>query len=700
MLKKDFISIVSVDSIQESLIEAYTSWNEGKSAHAEKLCQDVLAEFPTQPDALHLMGIIAHATQRTELAIEYLRKACESPIAPAQYFTNLAEILRQHGQLAEARVFGGKALMLDESLPSGLFNFGRILQDLKEFKESASYFERTIAADPANAQAHFYLARSYVAAGEFENAIDKHLKAIEIDPNYAQYYSSLAALYFDSLLYSDSIATAQKALDLDPTIAEAYLNIANVESERFNLKAALVWVDALLEFDPLNIRALNNHARIHTKLEQFDAAFTSIELALETRPDDVASMNSKGDIFEAMGNPTEAINMFESAIALGGPAINISKVRLAFAHVQEGRISQGLELFKEVLEQTSNNVGAWRGLVDIVKFQTGDAEIQQMESLLEPNAGLTIRDRMSHHFSLGKVYLDTGDSVKAFHHLNLANEMKRSTLNFDAQKYAETVNQTIGSFTAEFIAKNKSKLDSPLSHAPIFVLGMPRSGTTLLEQILSSHPMVRGAGELRYIAQISDDVEGYPVIPSTFNSTQAQELGQVYLDKISPKLDGRERLVDKMPGNFMHAGLIRTILPNAKIIHSRRNAVDTCLSLYSKHFGGSHHYCYNMTDLGNYYQSYMTLMAHWRAVLPASHFLEVDYEDVVDDIETQAHRILDYLGLPWDPVCLDFYKTERTVKTASVNQVRKPIYSSSSGRWKKHAKQLQPLIDALGPYGI
>jgi hypothetical protein len=228
---------------------------------------------------------------------------------------------------------------------------------------------------------------------------------------------------------------------------------------------------------------------------------------------------------------------------------------------------------------------------------------------------------------------------------------------------------------------------------------MPRSGTTLLEQILSSHPKVSGAGELKFIGQIATDIEGFPLMPESFNSIQAQELGGIYLDKIAPMLKGREHLVDKMPGNFLHAGLIHTILPHAKIIHSRRNAVDTCLSLYSKNFEG-HHYCYSMTDLGNYYQSYMVLMEHWRKVLPANHFLEVDYENVVDDIEKQARRILDYLSLPWDPVCLDFYKKEGTVKTASLNQVRQPIYTSSSGRWKQHEKQLQSLINALGSYGI
>jgi len=694
------MSTLSIDSVQELLNKAYQSWNEGDSTQAEDLCQSVLAEAPDQPDALHLMGIIAHATQRPDLAIDYLRQACQSPIAPAQFFTNLAEILRQQGQLAEAKLLGQQALALDESLPSGLFNFGRILQDLKEFKESSLYFRRAISLDPENAQSYFYLAHSDMASGSLKEVEENFLKAIEKDPNFAKCYSSLAVFYFNSLLYPQALEYSQKALDLDPTIAEAYLNIADIESDRHSMKIALVWVDALLEFEPHHIRALNTRAWLCSRMERFDDAFASVNLALDIKPNDVGTLNAKGNIYETMGKPEEAVATFERAASIGEIASNVSVSRLGKVHVQEGRTAEGLTLFNQALEINPRNIGAWVGLTDIVKFQAGDANISKMESLLDSEIGLHVKDAMCIHFALGKAYLDTGDSSKAFHHLNLANQMKRSTLNFDPQKFADRIKEFTEIFTAEFIKQHQSQLNSPLSHAPIFVLGMPRSGTTLLEQILSSHPMISGAGELNFIGMLTDEIEDYPVLPTSFSSIEAEALGQIYLDKIAPMLKGREYLVDKMPGNFLHAGLIHMILPHAKIIHSRRNPVDTCLSLYTKHFGGSHPYCYNMTDLGNYYQSYLALMAHWREVLPASHFLEVDYENVVDDIEMQTRRVLDYLDLPWDPVCLDFYKTERTVKTASVNQVRKPIYSSSSGRWKKHADQLQPLINALGPYGI
>jgi tetratricopeptide (TPR) repeat protein len=694
------VSTAYIDSIQEYLNQAYDFWGSGELVQAEQLCQTVLSEHPSQVDALHLMGIIAHATQRSDLAIQYLRQACHSPIAPAQYFANLAEILRQEGQLLEAKIIGKKALTLDTNLPSGLFNFARILQDLKELAESCIYFESAIVADSANTQAYFYLANSYNSLGKLQKAKENWLKAIDKDPNHAQAYSKLAVFYLDSLLYPEAMECSQKALDIDPALAEAYLTIASVESERYNHKTALVWIDALLEFDPRNIDGLNARAKVCGKLEQFDEAFASIQLAFDVMPNNLQTLIAKGEVFEALGNPQEAMECFKKAISLGGPLSNGARIKLAGTLVQEGKNDEGLMLFKQALEKNIRAIGAWRGFADIVKFQTGDANIEKMESLLESEISLNARDTMSIHFTLGKAHLDLNDSQKAFYHLNLANQMKRTTVQFDQEKFAERVQRLVEGFTAEFIEQNASPENSSLSHAPIFVLGMPRSGTTLIEQILSSHPMVKGAGELRYMGQLTDQIEGYPHFPPTFTGTQSQELGEIYLDKIAPMLDGKDYLVDKMPGNFMNAGLIRMVLPHAKIIHSRRNAVDTCLSMYSKHFGGFHPYCYNMTDLGNYYQSYQVLMAHWREVLPASHFLEVDYENVVDDIETQTRRMLDFLGLPWDPICLDFYKNERTVKTASVNQVRKPIYSSSSGRWKKHAEQLQPLIAALGPYGI
>jgi hypothetical protein len=238
------------------------------------------------------------------------------------------------------------------------------------------------------------------------------------------------------------------------------------------------------------------------------------------------------------------------------------------------------------------------------------------------------------------------------------------------------------------------------STMPVFVLGMPRSGTTLIEQILASHPKVTGAGELSALRLSVENAGPFPAWIEALDCANAPEeklraCGQSYLARVAPLAEGRAHVIDKMPGNFMYAGLIPLILPGAKIIHVRRNPVDTCLSCYTKLFGGQQPFAYDQTELGIFYGQYERLMSHWRGLLNDDCFIEVEYEAVVDDLETQARRLIEFLGLPWDDACLNFHENRRVVRTASVNQVRKPIYRTSKGRWHAYAPYLGPLLETL-----
>ncbi len=225
---------------------------------------------------------------------------------------------------------------------------------------------------------------------------------------------------------------------------------------------------------------------------------------------------------------------------------------------------------------------------------------------------------------------------------------------------------------------------------------MPRSGTTLIEQILSSHPMVHGAGELSILGTLAEKTGSFPSSVPTMAPERFGALGAAYLAQVAGRSRGRGRVVDKLPSNFLFAGLIRLMLPDARIIHCRRDPVDTCLSCYTKLFVGDVPFAYDLTELGRFHRDYQALMAHWRKVLPASRFLEVDYEAVVEDIEREARRMLNFLGLPWNDAVLRFHETERPVRTASVNQVREPLYRTSVGSWKTYAAELGPLLKALG----
>ena len=247
--------------------------------------------------------------------------------------------------------------------------------------------------------------------------------------------------------------------------------------------------------------------------------------------------------------------------------------------------------------------------------------------------------------------------------------------------------------------RGKAGLGNP-SAAPIFIVGMPRSGTTLIEQILASHPKVFGAGELREMANLAGRIGGadaaaFPEAVQALSGEELRRIGEQYVQAVTRLAPGAERITDKMPGNFSLAGLIHLALPNARIIHACRDPRDTAFSCFSLLFSGTLEFTYDLAELGRYYRAYLKLMAHWREVLPQGIMLEVQYEDVVRDLESQARRIIAHCGLEWDDACLSFYKTERSVRTASATQVRQPIYQSSIGRWRLHEEELQPLLREL-----
>jgi hypothetical protein len=241
------------------------------------------------------------------------------------------------------------------------------------------------------------------------------------------------------------------------------------------------------------------------------------------------------------------------------------------------------------------------------------------------------------------------------------------------------------------------------SRMPIFVIGMPRSGTTLIEQIIASHPLVHGAGELQTFNDVILTVRGpdgnplrYPDFMPALDAAALRQIGARYVADVRKLAPSGERVTDKMPSNYYFAGFIHLALPNAKIIHSIRNPVDTCISCFSKLFTAEQNHTYDLAELGRYYKRYETLMSHWRRVLPAKTILDIRYEDVVADLEKQARRIIDYCGLPWDDRCLSFHETDRPVRTASATQVRQPIYKSAVGRWRVYEGQLEPLLRGLG----
>lgn len=681
-------------NIGDALMRANQHWNAGQADQAEMACQQVLALWPGQSDAMHLLGLMAHAYGNLDLAIAHLRQACMAPRAPAVYSSNLAEMCRQKGLLAEGEQAARRAVAMDPRQAGAWNNLGIIVQEQGKLDESRQCLQRVLELEPDNAQAHNNMANTCKHLGLLDQAERHWMRALELVPNYAETYSNLSNLMTDRAEYDRAADYARRAIEINPRLADAYLNLAAVETARMRHQDALRWLEALVGFAPAHPSGLAALALSLKQLDQLPRAIETAHRAVAAGPENPEAFHALGQVLQADGQFDAALAAYDQAAALPGMAQEKALVSRAVLHMELGRKDQALAAFADATAAYPASATALFNQADLRRFKPGDPAVARMEALLGPGGLQSPNDRMLLHFALGKAYLDMGESSQAFHHFDAGNAMKRQSISYDPDATEAWVGSITETFTADLLASNGGR--GAMSAMPVFVLGMPRSGTTLIEQILASHPSVHGAGELRHMQRLVDEIGVFPGAVSGLPPARLAAMGRAYLDRIQPLARGRRHVVDKMPSNFLYAGLIRLILPDAKIIHTRRDPVDTCLSCYSKLFAAEQAFTYDQAELGRFHAAYQKLMAHWRSVLPPSHFLEVDYEAVVDDVEGKTWRMLDFLGLPRDAACLDFHRTERPVLTASVNQVRQPIYRTSAGRWKAHAAHLQPLLAALG----
>lgn len=681
-------------TLPEALARAHAHWTAGQAAQAEQLCQRILAVHAEQPDALHLLGLMAYAYGRLDKAVDLLRRVCAAPHVAASYLSDFAEMCRQRGLLEEGEAAARRAVTQAPDMAAGWNNLGIILQEMGRYAESRACLEKVLAMQPENPEILNNLGNTCSRQGETVLAERYWRQALALKPDYAKAHSNLAKLLAERRQYDEALELGRRAIALDPQFADAYINLAALEMERGRYPEALKWLDALLAVRADHAVALAARALVLGKLERPTEALASAEEAVRHAPNNAEGQYAYGSALQALGRPQEALAAYERAATCPGTKAEDALVARAVLFMEQGRKREAEEAFERALARFPQSVNAWYSWADLKKFGPGDPLIPRMQALFDRGEDLLPQARMALHFALGKAYLDAGDSVQAFWHLDRGNAQKRATFTYEAAATSRFMADIADVFSRDLFAHRPGA--GAESSRPVFVVGMPRSGTTLTEQILASHHAVCGAGELSHLQRVVAGIADYPHAVRRATAGAPRTWGEAYLECVTPLAQGALYVVDKMPANFLHAGFIHLALPQARIIHCRRNAVDTCLSCYSKLFSGEQRFSYNQEELGRFYRDYERLMDHWRAVLPPTHFLEVDYEAIVEDLETEARRMLTFLGLDWDPACLEFHKTKRAVRTASVNQVREPIYKTSAGRWRAHAQQLQPLLTALG----
>jgi len=672
-----------------------------KYAQAERVCRQIISSRPDNADAHNVLGVSLNAQGKGEEAITQLGRAVKLAPHAANLHANLGEVLRQNGKLDEASKSLEKAVELDPKNAQALNNLGIIQYDRRKYKDAVDYYRRALDSQPHMAEALNNLGNALRVIGDSEGAMSAYQDALTYREVYPEAYNNLGTLLLADNKTAEAEHALRKAIAQNPHYIEAYNNLAtSLAGQKKDVDALRLLGDAL-KIAPKNVQTLLITAKIQLRRGNHVAAEQATRLAVQEQPENAEALTVLGQVLHETDRYDEAIEVLEKAVNANPnspEALNFYGVALKSV----GRLDEARDLIVKALKMNSGMWGGYANLNDLVDFSTGvgDELFGQMDAIFQAAKKTDTDPFIPLHFAYGKALEDRGEHERALKHYITGGKMKRAQL-----EYSEA--ETFGFFDAIREAFPKEVFENRTyqgisDERPVFIIGMPRSGSTLVEQILSSHPDVYGAGEVKYLSralgQLRDRFPSLPKFPEMMGKVtpaQMDIVGKKYLEALSNGAGKAKRITDKLLTNYFFVGLIHMLYPNAKFVNTQRDPVDTCLSGFTKLFKDDMPHSYDLAELGRYYGKYRELMEHWEKVLPKGVLKTVQYEDVVADTEKEAKALIKFIGLEWDPKCVDFHKSDRPVKTASVAQVRKPIYKTSVKRWKKYGEGLQPLVDAI-----
>lgn len=623
-----------------------------------------------------------------------------------------AEQCLARGEITEAEAVCRRLLRAHPKLGAAEHFLGVIAHHAGRPDEAIAHVRRAVELEPRVALFHANLGEMLRLAGRVEAAAAEARRALELDPDNAPALNNLGITLFDQGKFEEALGNYDRAIALKGDYAESHSNRGNALQRLQRFSDAETAYRRALELRPNFVAALHNLGTCLLEQQKVAEAEAAAQRALTLDANSSGALNLMGRIAFQRGATPASVGYFRRALGLD-PNLAEAYNNLGNALRELGRLDEAEVAFREAIRLQPETPGYYGSLAAARTVKRGDPMIAALQALAEKSAALPAADRVQLNFALGKTYADLGEPDRAIAHLLAGNAGKRAMISYDEAATFTFFDLIEAAFTPQLVAQKSGGGDpSPL---PIFVLGMPRSGTTLIEQIIASHPWVHGGGELKTFKEIIDrgrDSAGnrvyYPDFVPAMDDRALKFIGENYvaaLRKLIPAAASSEsgdaapakvRITDKLPGNFYNVGLIYLALPNAKIIHAVRDPLDTCVSCFSKLFTEGQSFTYDLGELGRFYRRYRRLMEHWRRVLPEGAMLDVSYEEVVADVERQARRIVAFCELPWDDRCLSFHQTERSVRTASASQVRQPIYKSAVGRWRAYEKELGPLMAALG----
>lgn len=641
----------------------------GNLGAAEDHYRRALQADPRNADGYHLLGLIGLQTGQSELAAELIETAVALAPDEPVYHCNLATARYLCHRREEAEAAYRAALERHPDYPDAHANLGTLLKEQGRYEEARQHLERAVVLRPGDAGPFAKLAEVLIR-------LDRHADAEEF---------------------------ARAAANLAPEAPDTCAALSRALRLLGRPRQAIQWGECARQAQPNEPQHCIHLALDYLVAGLRDRAEEQARRALELAPQDPEAHATLANVLLAGGDWDEALASADRALELAPGQEEVQATKAAILE-RLGRSEEAFALVRPLVEgRASFLVRALNSYVTLARRLGRQAEaVGYLErGIVSP--GMPQGSRVEMLFQAAHLYDELDQRDKAFAALSEANRLKPR--HYDAAAEERRMERHRAVYSAEFLRSAACSGDH--SRRPVFIVGMPRSGTSLTEQILASHPQVHGAGELTELGRLVEDLprrlgsdDPYPDCMAAWTGEAAREVAgeyQAYLDRLAPA--EAARVTDKLPTNFLHLGLISLLFPDAAIIHCRRDPLDTCLSCYFQNFGAAGlAFAYDLEGLGHFYRLYEGLMDHWRTVLPRP-MLELDYETLVAEPEAQTRRLLEYCGLPWDDACLRFYETERRTTTASYDQVRRPIYTQSVKRWQRYDAYLEPLKKALGAGG-
>ncbi len=598
---------------------------------------------------------------RIEEARELYRRVCERNSSDAQAWHMLGAVNGMLGRLDEAEQCCRRVVGLVPTAHGPYVNLANVLGMLGRTAEAEACYRRAIGLAPGDAQAYVNLGNLLMARGRLDEAETRYREAIQYDPRSAEALSNLGAALCELGRAEEAEEACRGAVVIAPDFADAHVNLGNALSLQLNAGEAERCYRLALRYAPDNARAHANLGRALQTLGDYQGAAASYERALALNPGDLGTVADRAGLYERMGD-------LEGARRTLTPLIE--------RQADDVRVGLALAV---VAERSGDHRDAARILERCLSAARRDG------------------DRADVHFALGEVYDELENYEQAFRHYEIGNSLDRHPVDEDAQR--AMIDARIAAFSA--VSLQRLPRATADFQKPVFIVGMPRSGTSLVEQILASHPGVYARGEAGDIAAMAAAVAdrfglsgGYPAGVGEVTQAAVDELAREYVQQAEGVAGGAVRITDKTPLHFLELGLVQLVLPGSRVIHCRRDPRDTCLSIYFHRFNRRHAYASDLRSLGIFYRMYARLMRHWSEVLSVP-VMHVRYEDLVAEQEAMSRKLVDFCGLEWDEHCLRFFESKRYVNTPSYDQVRRPIYTGSIARWKHYEGFIGPLIDAL-----